>query len=365
MSPSPGAAPTADPSPPQRATGTAAPIVARPLRLRLAAALGPDFTLFILCATALGVVGNLFGAHYVLRLSTMLLPGLVAPGIVAIYFVRHAGPVVRNAPGARARLAQTARETARDWLPLVLVAIVFDNLENYTGLVRATTIDASLYHIDLALFGVEPTVWVRRFYSPLLTDWMASCYAIFLVTPMFLAITLSLRGRREDFREIANAVMLQMWFAFFIFICLPAGPPRYFPPLRDGVFHQHLPSLLGFNDKLQATWDTYSPLLVRASFPSLHCAYGMLTLIYAWRFGDGVFPRRRRLFFALVVPLELSLFAATIYLRHHWIPDCLAGMTLAVIVCQLAPWLRRRWPAALSPDCAANLDPHALDPING
>jgi len=228
----------------------------------------------------------------------------------------------------------------------VLVAIVFDNLENYTGLVRKTTIDATLYHLDLAIFGVEPSVWMRRFYHPLVTDWMASAYAIFLVTPMFLAIVLSLRGRRDDFREMALAVMLQMWLAFFIFICLPAGPPRYFAPLRDGVFREHLPSLFGFNDRLQATWDTYSPLLVRASFPSLHCAYGMLTLIYAWRFGDGVLARPRRLFFCIVLPLELSLFVATVYLRHHWIPDCVAGMCLAVVVCQLAPWLRRVWPRA-------------------
>src|SRR5262249_49925505 len=153
------------------------------------------------------------------------------------------------------------------------------------------TIDGALYRIDLALFGVEPTVWIRRFYQPLLTDWMATCYGIFLITPMFLAIAVSLRGRREDFREIALAGMLQMWIGLFIFICLPAGPPRYFAPLRDGVFQMKMPSLLGFNDALQAKWDTYSPLLVRASFPSLHCAYATLTLIYAWRFGDAVFPR--------------------------------------------------------------------------
>ncbi len=323
------------PSDPEIAAAVSAPTSPPPRGARrLAAWLGPDFTLFIACALVLAVVGHLFGAHYVLRLSTMLLPGLVAPGLVALHLIRR----------GRAGVGATARAAVRDWAPLVLVAVVFDNLENYTGLVRRVTIDATLYHVDLALFGVEPSVWIRRFYHPLLTDWMASCYGIFLVTPMFLAIVLWLRGRRADFREMALAVMLQMWLAFFIFICLPAGPPRYFAPLRDGVFREHLPSLLGFNDKLQATWDTYSPLLVRASFPSLHCAYGMLTLLYAWRFGDGVFPARRRLFFWVVAPLELSLFVATVYLRHHWIPDCLAGMGLAVAVCQLAPWLRHRWP---------------------
>ena len=156
------------------------------------------------------MVGRLFGAAYVLRLSTMLLPGLVAPGILAI-------------AALRGRFRAEALGTLRDWAPLVFVAVVFDNLENYTGLVRKLTIDNTLYHIDLAIFGVEPSVWMKHLYHPLVTDWMASCYAIFLITPMFLAIAVSLRGRREDFREIRAAVMLQMWIAFFMFICLPAG----------------------------------------------------------------------------------------------------------------------------------------------
>jgi membrane-associated phospholipid phosphatase len=309
----------------------------------LLAWLRPDLTLLILCSGALTVVGYFYGAHYVWRLSTMLLPGLVAPGIVLLHVLR----------GVRGEaLRERARETMRDWLPLVLVAIVFDNLENYTALVRKTTIDSTLWAVDRALFNVEPTVWMRHLYNPLLTDWLAASYGSFLITPMTLAIALALARRRDDFCEVANAVMLQMWIAFFIFICLPAGPPRYFGPLLAGAFRTPLPSLLGLNDRLQATWDTYSPLLVRASFPSLHCAYATLTLIYAWRYGD-VFFARRRLFFWLVLPLEISLIVATIYLRHHWIPDCAAGILLAIVAVALSRWLREHWPRQVQSRLAA------------
>jgi membrane-associated phospholipid phosphatase len=299
----------------------------------LLSALGPDISLCLLCAAALTIVGKLYGAHYVLRLSTMLLPGLVAPGFFIVHLLRG-------------RFRAEALKTLRDWLPLVFVAVVFDNLENYTALVRPLVIDNTLYRIDVALFGVEPSVWMMKIYHPLLTDWMACCYAIFLVTPMFLAITVSLRGRREDFREIALAVMLQMWIAFFVFICLPAGPPRYYQPLRDTVFQTPLPSFFNINSALQAKWDTYSPLLVRASFPSLHCAYATLTLVYAWRYGDAVFKSwlPKRAFFWMVLPLEVTLYLSTIYLRHHWIPDIAAGILLGLIACNVAPWLRARWP---------------------
>jgi membrane-associated phospholipid phosphatase len=312
---------------------------------RLLARLGPDLTMCIAFSLALLTVGQLFGAHYVLRLSTMLLPGLIAPGIIIVQLAKRARLILNGDVAARRDLWHVSLSTLRDWVPLVVVALVFDNLENYTGLVRKLTIDRSLYDIDVKLFGVEPTVWMMRFYNPILTDWMAACYGIFLVTPMFLGVVVSLRGRSADFRELANAVMWQMWLAFFIFICLPAGPPRYFQPLLDGAFHTRIPpSVLGWNDSLQGRWDTYSPLLVRASFPSLHCAYATLTLVYAWRFGGAVFSSRPRLFFWLVLPLELTLYVSTVYLRHHWIPDCVAGITLALIVCQLAPFVRRRWP---------------------
>jgi membrane-associated phospholipid phosphatase len=321
--------------------------VARPSRARrIIALLGPDFTLFFFFLTILLVVGRVFGAHYIVRLSTMLLPGLAAPGIILVKMFPRFRRVWNDEPGARAEAKKMALGTVRDWLPLVLVATVFDNLEDYTGIIRKVPIDHWLYKIDMAVFGIEPTVWIKRLYHPLLTDWMALCYGIFFIVPMTLGVALCLRGRGADFRELATAVMLQMWIGFFLFICFPAGPPRYYELLRHGAFAAHIPSLIGINDWLQGTWDTYDPLLVRSAFPSLHCAYGMMTLIYAWRFGDGVFPRRPRLFFWIILPIELSLFCSTIYLRHHWIPDCVMGWTVAATACTLAPFLRRKWPAA-------------------
>ena len=53
----------------------------------------------------------------------------------------------RLRPGAlTAGVAPRLTATLRDWMPLVFVAVVFDNLENYTGLVRPTTIDATPIH---------------------------------------------------------------------------------------------------------------------------------------------------------------------------------------------------------------------------
>src|SRR3954452_8202633 len=104
----------------------------RPSRARrFVELLGPDFTLFFFFLTILVVVGRVFGAHYVVRLSTMLLPGLAAPGIILVKMFPRWKRVWNDAPAARAEAKKMALGTVRDWLPLVLVATVFDNLEDY------------------------------------------------------------------------------------------------------------------------------------------------------------------------------------------------------------------------------------------
>src|SRR6266511_2313710 len=102
---------------------------------RLLARLGPDLTMCIAFSLALLTVGQLFGAHYVLRLSTMLLPGLIAPGIIIVQLAKRARLILDGDVTARRDLWRVSLSTLRDWVPLVVVALVFDNLENYTGLV--------------------------------------------------------------------------------------------------------------------------------------------------------------------------------------------------------------------------------------
>ena len=101
----------------------------------------------------------------------------------------------RDEPGARAEAKTMALGTVRDWLPLVLVAPVFDNLEDYTGIIRKVPIDAWLYRSTSRSSASSRPSGSQRLYHPLLTDWMALCYGVFFIVPMILGIALCLRGR--------------------------------------------------------------------------------------------------------------------------------------------------------------------------
>ncbi|HUJ59778.1 MAG TPA: phosphatase PAP2 family protein [Kofleriaceae bacterium] len=316
--------------------------------VRTLAYLGPDFSLFLLFLGIFGALAIGYGAHFhVAGEGSIAIAGGIGAGLVGVRFVWRAPAILGNIGDERARFYAAARRILRDWGPLILLVVVFENLHAYTGLIRKVPIDDKLYAFDVRVFGVEPSAWIGKYAHPLLTDWFALAYGMYFVLPMILATFLSVRGRRVDFRELATSVVLHMCIGFLFFIIFPAGPPRFYPPLVHGGFHPaQLQSYFGLWEWSQGAWDTVNPVSTNSSFPSMHCAIAMMTLLYGWRFGSAVFPRHPRLFFWLCLPVVVSLWISTVYLRHHWVPDCLAGMVLGVICFKVTPVLRRRWPGA-------------------
>ena len=67
----------------------------------------------------------------------------------------------------------------------------------------------------------------------------------------------------------------------------------------------------------------------------MHNAITLQTLLFAWLYV--------RWYFWIMLPLALSLFVATIYLRYHYVVDMLAGYVLALFVFWLAPKVERWW----------------------
>jgi membrane-associated phospholipid phosphatase len=314
---------------------------------RLAAALGPDFGLAILFLLALAGLVAAFGASFVWTKGPILLPGGILLLLLGMGLASRAPAIVRGVPGAWRDYGGVARRTLRDWGPFTIIMWAFESMETYTGVIRKSGIDDALYRMDLRIFGVEPTVWAGRFHHPLLTDWMSLTYGLYFILPMVIAFALALRGRRRDLRELSTAAIVQMGIGFLLFLIFPAGPPRFYAPLVGGVFQPpRIHSWSGLYELQQMAFDTADPLRVRSAFPSLHCSLALLTLFYAWRFGGALFPRRPRLYFWICLPLVVSLWLSTIYLRHHWVPDIAAGLLLGLLSANLAPRLRAAWPDA-------------------
>jgi membrane-associated phospholipid phosphatase len=305
---------------------------------RLVASIGIDYLALILFFLIFLVLFLSYGSRITVTDGSIVWPTVV---LIVIVISRAIAQRHRFTGGNREARREVIRESltiVRDWLPVILLIFVYENLRLLTGLIRPDNIDAHLWAADVALFGVEPTIWAERFVNPWLTDYFAFTYALYFFFPLILATTLYVRKKREDFRELMLGVVLLMYVGFLLYITFPAGPPRftiahlYDPPRLHGIF--------GFFETAQGAYDTLNPVLVHSSFPSLHCALSLIALLYAWRFRAAV---GSSVMFWTYLPLTASLWVATIYLRHHWIVDCFAGFALAIVVFLATPWLRRRY----------------------
>jgi membrane-associated phospholipid phosphatase len=221
---------------------------------------------------------------------------------------------------------------ARDLLPFIFCANVYANLHDMIAFFGAPDITSWLHELDVAIFRVEPTVWAQRFVQPLWTDFFTFCYWLFYVIPPLLGLLLYRNGEGRAFRETMVSIVFCLYLGYIGYVALPAGPPRLaIPPEAFAT------PLVGFIPALDVSRAATAavPLTVKGAFPSLHCGVMFLAIMLAWR--------HLRWFFPVALFFGVGLIVGTVYLRHHWVVDILAGLAVAVAADLLTPPLETWW----------------------
>ncbi len=299
----------------------------RELVLFRAATLGLD--LLILMAMALLLVGTVvaMGGHVRFFQATVALPFII---------------MVASILGHAYRKPETWRSDVgtilRDWVPFLLIVFIYENMHDVAGHVMDVDFAQVMYNWDVAIFGIEPTIWVQRITSPLATDLFSIAYALYFAEPLFIMFLLSMWDMRKEFRRMVLGSTLTLVLGFTGYVFIPTSPPRYFiEPLFDNP--ARLSGIFLF-DKLQGAWDGLS-VISGGAFPSLHVGLSAIALLYAFRYRN--LNRVSRGIFYAYLPLVLSLWFSTIYLRHHWVIDIMAGWCVAAIGYFGADGLMKVW----------------------
>lgn len=189
--------------------------------------------------------------------------------------------------------------------------------------------DQAVIDLEQSLFGVQPTIWIQRFITPWLTEWMSFCYVFYVpIYPLLGAIIYYKRGEREMEDYL-------FYLGFAIILCTigstlfpVAGPMRkigelYDIPLRGYIFtavgefirnHIHVPG---------------------GAFPSIHCAAASIMWWIAYRYS--------RVSFYFLAPVILSLYISTVYGRFHYLIDVIAGIAVALLTMALGHVLIKEW----------------------
>jgi membrane-associated phospholipid phosphatase len=253
-------------------------------------------------------------------------PGGVVRLAVAIAVLGALAVALRRWP--RSPLVQGLRET----VPFLACILIYTNLHDTIGFVNPHDVHQRLVALDRAIFGVVPCVWAGRFITPARTEVMQLFYLSFFWIAPSTSLLLLLRRRFPQFRATTMGVIVCFYVGYALYVVFPAAPPRL---VLAREFTKNLRGYpVGFS-ALSAEAFSLLPVDSRAAFPSLHTAVSLVVLVYAWR--------HLRWWFWTLLPFVLGLWASTIYLRHHYVVDLMAGWLLAPFAVWLAPRLDARW----------------------
>lgn len=189
--------------------------------------------------------------------------------------------------------------------------------------------DPAILRLEDSLFGVQPTLWLQRFVSPGLTEWMMFCYVIYLAIYPALGALIYLRRGEKPLEDYLFVLTLANLICFLGFLACPvAGPLNYMPerfsvPLRGWLF------------TAAGEYIRHHVHMVGGNLPSPHCAIATVMWLMARRYCRPAFW--------LLAPVILCLYVSTFYGRYHYVTDSLTGIAAGLLVLGLAPVLLRLW----------------------
>lgn len=229
------------------------------------------------------------------------------------------------------RKAAWPSPTTRASLRRLVVALVLVDtylmLRGLLPLLRPDTVDARLHALDLALFRVEPSLWLERYATEAAVEWFAAAYLGHYALCAAAMVSFVAFPASAVTRRLALGVTLIFCIGQLGYMIVPATGP-----------FDHLVG--AFRGPLQGRffWDALLRLVYRAGaikdvFPSLHTAVSVWATLFVWSLA-----RTRLACFAAasVTFLALNIVASTLLLRWHYGVDVIAGAVLGGLAFAIA-----------------------------
>jgi membrane-associated phospholipid phosphatase len=268
---------------------------------------------------ALGV----FVAYFLLLLPAILILG-GGPWSLAATHVAILGAV---AAAARSRSTQPAVRTFRDWLPALLILVVYVELNAVIAAMGHPHMDDTVVGWERALFPSDPS---RSLAVSLHSAWISeplhaaylSYYLIVFVPQLILYVT----GRRRAFAATTLALSVVTVICAAVFVAMPVDGPRYFggADAPDGPIRRVVLSILAGGSSRGT------------AFPSMHVAASVVASVCALR--------SQRPVGVVVAILTVGLSVGAVYGGFHYAVDAVAGATAAFVALGVAAIIWRALP---------------------
>jgi hypothetical protein len=160
------------------------------------------------------------------------------------------------------------------------------------------TIDEALKKIDIFIFSNYPDSWIKSLnVSGFPLIWLGLFYFLLPFYPIALSGFFYIKKEFVMLRKVTQSFLLCGMVGWLFYLLFPAIGPEFIDFKVAGYLH---------------------PAIFRNCFPSLHTAWGLLALIYAWKY-------RKKIFWILLLPVS-QMILATVFLRFHYVIDLIAAV---------------------------------------
>ena len=260
------------------------------------------------------MVGLLAFAEQHDSFALLLILGHVAAMGVLIVIARNSSPVA---------------VFLHHWYLLLYVPFCYKQVPYLVTALNLRAADNTLAHWDLAMWKVDPVLWLSSVQSRFEVEILQAVYTTFIPGSLALGLVLWFRRPREEFRLGTFAIALTFLVSYLGYLLLPARGPRFmeyafqYPPLQ-GLWAFHY---------FQHALDTLEGVQYDC-FPSGHVAVVLVGCWIARRISPPVFYTSAA--FAACITFS------TVYLRYHYVIDVIVGMALAIVVIAVSPLIYRK-----------------------
>jgi membrane-associated phospholipid phosphatase len=208
-------------------------------------------------------------------------------------------------------------------------AYLFGAVDKLQLILHGEWLDAYVLDFEQYVFGVQPTLWLEQFTTPVLTEWMMFAYVIYVpLYPVLCGLIYYRHGdvAMEDYFFTLGLTNILCDIGFILFPVagpMPTIGEIYSVPL-DGYVFTYLGELM----RSQLHY-------VGGTIPSPHCAAATIMWIMAYRY--------HRPSFYILAPVVLSLYVSTFYGRYHYVTDAVVGVAVAFLALAVVPAVIRAW----------------------
>lgn len=247
-------------------------------------------------------------------------------------------------------LSAVSRKFILGFSVFIVYWILFDYMKAFPNYNVSTVHIADLYNFEKHLFGINyqghiltPNEYWRINATAILDIIAGLFYICWIPVPLGFAAYLFFKNRRE-FLSFAMTFFVVNLLGFIIYYSFPAAPPWYIQE-HGFVFLPHTPGNTGglirfdhyFNvNVFQSIYQKGSNVF--AAMPSLHSAYPVIVVYYAFknRVGFGKY---------ILSTVMVGIWLTAVYTSHHYILDVLVGICTAIFGINLFNVLFSKVPA--------------------